>query len=538
MSISEVVYLAWFSAKPLSAQCVQQFKRQRRLGWNVRMLLSEDVNTLTWMSPADRAAFHAATSEDDQFQIVRRASHSHHDIILIQMDAGVASKDAAVAIYTLATVCDLLPSYPPEYACYVIPLATGHCWQQAQQSTWTPLSHAMPPNEQSLQHASWLVTSPHLLPQLAAHEFVAYTRADTQLDTTLLNRAVVDMLHENRAIGLCEHEVSFPSVYECLHHMNVRPQKLVEYIKWRLSAAGGSLDKGSDGHEGRRLFGSALSLVDMTHPSSLQFASRWALEAAWSGEETVSLFFASQLNANPLPLVLPGDLNKNSRYYFMKRLTTVPRHLPVIQPNHVVVETVIPRKLHVIWLGEVEPPDYCKQYVERWSSLMPNWEIKLWRDHDAARFGDDVQKKISSAVKGAQKADILRAFVVESEGGFYVDADVEPCRSLEPLVQLQEPLLLCHDLPLTWEYMSSGFLGAAPHHPLIQFFCHHLLSSTLNTKDIHMQTGPRALGHAIRHAPNPTGRKYYMLPSRAFYFNEHTPDAFGRHKYANTWNEK
>jgi hypothetical protein len=532
MTGDDLIYLGWFSTKPMSAQCVSYFQRQRRMGWNVQLLLGDSVNSLSWVSKDERVAFHAATNEHDKYEIVRRASLTQHHITIIDMHPVDDDVNAAVAIYTVSDGSHELPTYPADYACYVVHIGE----QSATGGRWIPLTNVMPPNQTDYR---WLITSPHLIPQLNHREFVVYTRPGIILDTELLNRALVDMLHQDRAVGLCEHEQSVPSVNQCLHYVvNVNKPKLLNYIKWR--EQGGALDMGSDGGDGRRLFSSAVVVYNMHHPATLHFESRWEKEASWSGEETVSLFFGAQFQSPSSLFVLPGDLDTNSHFYHMKRLVTIPCQLPGrgggLAPE--VNDTTIPRKLHMIWVGDAPPPESCLEYRRRWSSLMPHWEVKLWRDGDVAQFGPDVQRRIAVATTGAQKADILRAFIVSVEGGIYVDADMEPHRSLEPLVALQEPLLICHDLPLTWEYVMNAFFGAVPHHPVVETLCALLLSATLNTQDVHMHTGPRALGRAIRHAPNPTGGKYYMLPSRAFYYNHTTPDAFATHKYANTWSSK
>ncbi len=196
---------------------------------------------------------------------------------------------------------------------------------------------------------------------------------------------------------------------------------------------------------------------------------------------------------------------------------------------------VIPAILHLIWLGERTVPQYCLDHVAMWKTLMPHWQVKLWRNDDVAEFSEEVRGLIEQAHVGAQKADILRAFVVEKYGGMYVDADTVPKRSLDCVRALNEPVVLCHDIPFYWPYLSSAFFAAAPHHPLLLHYCSLMLQPgvLLNTPDIHMHTGPRLLGEAVWTAPGKD--TYYMLPSQAFYLNETTPDALGVHTYANTW---
>lgn len=91
-------------------------------------------------------------------------------------------------------------------------------------------------------------------------------------------------------------------------------------------------------------------------------------------------------------------------------------------------EGPIPKKLHLIWVGDMVRPDYVAAHVSLWTALMPEWDIRLWTNADVSRFPDIVQK----CTKGAQQADIMRLFILYKEGGVYVDTDIVPHRSLSP----------------------------------------------------------------------------------------------------------
>ena len=60
--------------------------------------------------------------------------------------------------------------------------------------------------------------------------------------------------------------------------------------------------------------------------------------------------------------------------------------------------------------------------------------------------------------------------------------------------------------------------------------CH---TTDLNTEDIHMNTGPYLLGHAV--GKTQMNNKAYLLPTKAFYRNENNSERFGTHTYAKMW---
>lgn len=201
------------------------------------------------------------------------------------------------------------------------------------------------------------------------------------------------------------------------------------------------------------------------------------------------------------------------------------------------VPNIIPRILHIIWVGN-NPPSYVDKNIDMWKNLMPSWVVRKWTDCDinTNEFPENIVQLLSTVEKGAQKADIMRYFIIEKYGGVYMDTDVTPNKSLEPMVSSFEnaKLILCHDIPLTWEYISIGFFAAVPHHPVLQMACSMCSSVSLNTSDIHLKTGPFLFGQAVAYAKN-DGEKYYLLPTKYFYRNYEFNERFGTHFYAKMW---
>jgi mannosyltransferase OCH1-like enzyme len=139
----------------------------------------------------------------------------------------------------------------------------------------------------------------------------------------------------------------------------------------------------------------------------------------------------------------------------------------------------------------------------------------------------------------------MRYFIIYKYGDVYMDADVIPHRSLDPILALGVPVVLCHDLPITWPYIAIGFFASVPGHPLFKRTCDMCYSYVqLNTKDVHMKTGPGLLGDNVWHVKG----RYVVLPICSFYRNitgeliasdkRRTDDfegRFGSHTYAATW---
>lgn len=209
---------------------------------------------------------------------------------------------------------------------------------------------------------------------------------------------------------------------------------------------------------------------------------------------------------------------------------------------------LIPALLHLIWVGSNPRPDYVDRYVEQWNALMPTWSVRLWTNEDLteSEFPADILTKIHACTKGAQKADIMRYFIMYKYGGIYLDTDIVPHRSLEPIRDIGTPVVLCHDLPVTWPYISIGFFASVPHHPLFNYTCQLCRGAVINIGDLCMTTGPRVLGEAVWRV-KPT-EPYTLLHCYYFYRNrvgdkqldlslrtEDYDHRFGTHFYAKGW---
>lgn len=210
----------------------------------------------------------------------------------------------------------------------------------------------------------------------------------------------------------------------------------------------------------------------------------------------------------------------------------------------------IPKLLHLIWVGPNHAPESLDVYIKQWRELMPEWTIRLWGNDDinCNEFEESALQLINTANTGVQKADIMRYFIIKKYGGVYMDADVEPHKSLDAILYLPHDVILCHDLEFKWAYISIGFFAAIPNHPLLETCCRLLCVAELNVGSPHLHTGPRIMGRAIFETKLNDFVKYGLLPIQAFYRNkkgqewincelvkEDYDNRFGSHTYSKLW---
>jgi hypothetical protein len=109
------------------------------------------------------------------------------------------------------------------------------------------------------------------------------------------------------------------------------------------------------------------------------------------------------------------------------------------------------------------PADTSEQIEAWWSQLQAlhsTWEFRTYREPidpaDWPLTGD----MFARCANGAQKAGLIRLEALVTHGGVYVDSDVEPLRSFEPL--LHSPAFAAWEDETT---VPDAVLGAEANHP-------------------------------------------------------------------------
>ena len=86
---------------------------------------------------------------------------------------------------------------------------------------------------------------------------------------------------------------------------------------------------------------------------------------------------------------------------------------------------MIPKKIHYCWFSGDKKPVSIERCIESWKRVMPDYEIKEWDgnsfDFDSVLF----VKQAIEARKWAFASDYVRLYALHTEGGIYLDSDVE-----------------------------------------------------------------------------------------------------------------
>jgi hypothetical protein len=92
---------------------------------------------------------------------------------------------------------------------------------------------------------------------------------------------------------------------------------------------------------------------------------------------------------------------------------------------------MIPKVIHYCWFSKEEKPLLIQRCIDSWEKNMPDYQIKCW-DSDSFDF-DSVPfvKQAIEVKKWAFAADYVRLYALYTEGGIYLDTDVEVYKRLD-----------------------------------------------------------------------------------------------------------
>lgn len=97
---------------------------------------------------------------------------------------------------------------------------------------------------------------------------------------------------------------------------------------------------------------------------------------------------------------------------------------------------MIPKVIHYCWFGGNPLPKSAIKCIESWRKHMPDYEIKRWDEnnfnvHEISYTREAYKNKLFAFV-----SDYARFWILEREGGIYLDTDVEMIKPLYDIVSM------------------------------------------------------------------------------------------------------
>ena len=197
---------------------------------------------------------------------------------------------------------------------------------------------------------------------------------------------------------------------------------------------------------------------------------------------------------------------------------------------------MIPKQIHYCWFGETPPSDLMRRCIDSWHRVMPGYRVKEWNASnspiDNAYTKTAFRKRLWSKL-----SNYVRIHALYTEGGIYLDTDVDVLRPFDPL--LGDPCFL--GFQLAWhptDWVNNAVMAARRGHPFVER-CMQLTRRRFR-EDGQIYRSPEVSTMALK----AMGLGHYWLqrltdvrlyPTDFFYpyawFEEFSPDRITEHTY-------
>lgn len=125
----------------------------------------------------------------------------------------------------------------------------------------------------------------------------------------------------------------------------------------------------------------------------------------------------------------------------------------------------IPRIIHYCWFGHNPLPSEVEDCIASWRKFCPGFEIVQWNE---SNFDIDINQYVKEAYfakKWAFVADFARLWIINNEGGVYLDTDVELIKPLDSILEQAE----CVVAEEVSGRINTGVgFAASAHHPVVE----------------------------------------------------------------------
>ena len=97
---------------------------------------------------------------------------------------------------------------------------------------------------------------------------------------------------------------------------------------------------------------------------------------------------------------------------------------------------MIHKKIHYCWFGKCKMPELALKCIESWRVNLPDYELKEWNENSFDINSNFYVKEAYESRKFAFVTDYVRLYALYTEGGIYMDTDVEVIKNLDPFLDL------------------------------------------------------------------------------------------------------
>lgn len=153
----------------------------------------------------------------------------------------------------------------------------------------------------------------------------------------------------------------------------------------------------------------------------------------------------------------------------------------------------IPKKVWTIWFGD-EMPDKIKKCVD--THNIPGYEHHLFTLADIGYIGRYFKECVDSK-QWAKACDFFRMYILNDEGGVYLDADVEVIGTFDDL--LDNKMFVGSEEN---GFVSNAIVGSMPNHPILKDYLGKVERNFIGSGDLVFQPGMFLWTEIVRYSPD------------------------------------
>lgn len=92
---------------------------------------------------------------------------------------------------------------------------------------------------------------------------------------------------------------------------------------------------------------------------------------------------------------------------------------------------MIPKVIHYCWFGRGQKPESALKCIDSWKRFLPDYTLKEWNEDNFDISSNNYVNQAYQNRKFAFVTDVVRLYALYTEGGIYMDTDVEVTGSFD-----------------------------------------------------------------------------------------------------------
>lgn len=196
---------------------------------------------------------------------------------------------------------------------------------------------------------------------------------------------------------------------------------------------------------------------------------------------------------------------------------------------------MIPKKIHYCWLSNEPFPPKVQKCMESWEKFLGGYEFVFWDYQKAIATGIPWVVEALGQKNWAFAADAVRLYALYTEGGIYLDSDVEIVKPIDELLERQ--YILGYENGS--KRIEPSFLGAEPGNAIITEALKHYAERhyEYNEEMVEMMVLPQILTEACdKFNELEIFPEWYFSPKKFLDGSISTSDeTFSIHHFGSNW---